>query len=142
MKTINVLFLFLATALVLSSCQNLEKVLLKNDGSWNLVQSTENQYEDGVAVLTDSVTTYANPTVWKFNEDGTGAFTEDGVTDAYNWTYDEDAEVLSIEVDGIVLDFDVLEWTKSDMKLLFELEFDLLGTMFLSETVYDFEKAE
>lgn len=142
MKTFKVFFLFLAAVLVLSSCQDLEKILPKDNGSWKLVQETISEFEDGVATVTDSVVTYSNPTVWKFNEDGTGSYTEDGVTEAFAWTYDADAETLNIDVDGIVLDFDVLEWTKDNMKLFFELEFDFLGTKFVSASVYDFEKAE
>ncbi|MFK7926494.1 MAG: lipocalin family protein [Bacteroidia bacterium] len=142
MKTINVFFLFLATVLVLSACQSLETILPKNDGSWNLVKETINEYEDGVQTLTDSVTTFATPDVYTFNEDGTGTYTDDGATQSFNWTYNADTEILSLDVDGITLDFEVREWTKNDMKLFTSLEFEFFGTTFLSEYDWEFERAE
>lgn len=142
MKNTNVFLLFLASILVLSACQSLEKVLPKDDASWNLVKETINEYEDGVATVTDSVTVYTDPIVYKFNEDGTGTYTEGTDTETFNWTYDEDAEILTLEEGGFALPFEVREWSKTRMELFTDLEIEFLGSTFLTEVLFEFEKAE
>ena len=89
------MFVAIAAILALSSCQNLERILPKNTGTWTAVSGTVNVFEGGTAVTSDSTIAYGSgELVFQFNEDGSGTYTEDGEDTDFTWTYNAELEQL------------------------------------------------
>ncbi|MEL7532556.1 MAG: hypothetical protein AAFN10_14660, partial [Bacteroidota bacterium] len=140
-KNRNVLLAFLAAVLVLTACQNLEKILPKNTGTWNAVSGSVTVLEDGVAITTDSTVSVTGVT-YQFNDDGSGEYTEDGQTSSFTWSYDEENEQITTTESGTSITYDVLDYTNKTMTLFFPFEIDFFGIMLRTESTINLERAE
>lgn len=142
MNKINFLAIVFAAALGLTACQNVEKILPSNEGTWEAVSITISEFEDGVATVTDSVVTYNGNLTYKFNDDGTGVYTEDNDTEEFTWLYDSDNEKLTITEGSIPAIFDVIEISKDEMQLFFTFEIEFFGTTFRTDQTLLLRKVE
>lgn len=142
MNKLNVLVVFFTAALAFTACQNPEKILPSNEGTWEAVTITISEFEDGVATVTDSVVTYNGNLTYQFNEDGTGVYTEDSDTENFTWLYDSDNEKLTISDGLFPLIFDVVEISKDEMELFVSFEIDLFGTVSRTDQTLILRKVE
>ena len=142
MKNFKVFALALVTAFALYSCSNVEKILPKKDGRWNVTSQTDEEYVDGVLITTTS-TTDSLPT-WQFNSDGTGEVFEFGGASAgtINWVYDDNNETVTITQDGIGLAFSVIESSKDAQTWTSSIEFEVLGVVSRTDSRYQLARAE
>ncbi len=138
---LNVFFVALLAIAALSSCMNLEKILPKNTGTWEVVTDRTATYEDETLV-SDSTTTYSGEVTYQFNEDGSGVFTEDGQTTNFTWSHNEEAEQLTITEDGLAIVLDVLSYTRDTMTLFYTFDFDFFGVVFKTETTLNLKRVE
>ncbi|MEL6589167.1 MAG: hypothetical protein AAFQ68_03765 [Bacteroidota bacterium] len=142
MKKFNFLVLFFVAALAFTACQNPEKIIPSNEGTWEAVSITISEFEDGVATVTDSVVTYNGNLTYQFNEDGTGVYTEDNETENFTWLYDSDNEKLTISDGLFPLIFDVVEISKDEMELFVTFELEFLGTVSRTDQTLILRKVE
>ena len=140
-KKRNAILGLLAAVLVLAACQNLEKILPANTGTWNAVSGSVSIIEDGTVLVSDS-TVSVSGTSFQFNEDGTGSYTEDGQTSTFTWSYDADSEQITTTESGESITYDVLDYTKNTMTIFFPFEIDFLGLILRTETTLNLERAE
>jgi len=133
MNRLNLLIILFATALTFTACQNAEKILPSNEGTWTATTGIYNEFRDDVPTVTDSTLTFTDVS-YKFNQDGTGSHTENNVTTDFDWIYDKGAEQLTITEDVFPQVFDVLKISKNDMTLYYELDASFFGTI----TRYEF----
>ena len=142
MKNFKVFALALVTAFALYSCSNVEKILPKKDGLWNVTSQTDEEYEDGTLVTT-TTTTDSLPS-WMFNSDGTGEVFEFGGASGgtFNWVYDDNNESVTITQDGLGLAFTVVESSKDAQTWTSSLEIDFAGTIFRTDSRYELARAE
>ncbi len=127
MKIFKTIFLVVLAASIFAACTpDLDKILIKQDGVWNVDKWTTETYTDGV--LIDSLTTVETGGSYTFNEDMTGSFIDaDGETGTFSWSYNADLEALTMVDDSFPFPiiFDVVEYTKNSQTLRWEFE---LGT--------------
>ncbi|MFK7920321.1 MAG: lipocalin family protein [Bacteroidia bacterium] len=128
MNKLNVLLIVFATALAFTACQNPEKILPSNEGTWLASSGTYNEFRDDVPTVTDSTLSFTDVS-YQFNEDGTGSHTENNVTTDFDWVYDKDTEQLTITEDVFPQVFDVLKISKNEMTLYYEFDSSFFGTI-------------
>lgn len=80
-----------------SGCSSVDKVLPKQDGTWN-VDYTYLKITVGGTVLIEAEST--NNGTMTFNSDGTGSHTTDGGTSTFTWVYSETSETISLTYPG------------------------------------------
>jgi hypothetical protein len=142
MKKLNLLFVVVVALVAFTACANLEKILPQNTGTWTATTGAISVFEDGVAITSDSTVNFNGSVTYLFNEDGTGVYTEDGNSEDFNWTYNDEAEQLTIETDGLPVVYDVLEFSKDEMTLFFSFEIDFFGIKLRTDTTFDMEKED
>lgn len=122
MKTFKAMALAAFVAIALTACNNVEKILPKKDGRWDVSRVEAKTYFSGV-LASDTVITDGNGFM-VFNSDGTG-YTEDenGTKDAgsdFTWTADDDK--ISVTDSSGTLTSDVLEASKKELMLSLTVE--------------------
>lgn len=141
-------FKFLALAAIFgfafTSCTNVEKILPKKDGRWDVTSVDSKIYFDGVLAV-DTVITDGNGFI-VFNSDGTGytedeARTKDAGSD-FTWTADNDQITITDSSDTYTSD--VLEASKKEMMLSLttEEEDPLFGVTIRSESMTTLVRAD
>ena len=123
MKSFRILAIAALAAVFFTGCMNLEK-LLPNVGTWNMSEVNQKVYQDGT--LATDTTIYDLGTI-TFNDDGTGSTTSDNQTTEFTWSYDGDAETITITEDSTVTTMDVLESSKKEIKTFNSTEFEFFG---------------
>lgn len=129
MNRLNLLLIVLATALAFTACQNPEKILPSNEGTWLASSGTYNEFQDDVPTVTDSILTFNEVVSYQFNEDGTGIHTENAVETDFDWVYDKGTEQLTITEDVFPTVFDVLKFNKNEMTIFYEFDASFFGTI-------------
>lgn len=108
---------------ILTSCGKTDKVLVKNDGLWNIDKVTTVTETSGFPTTTDEETD--NGTA-EFRGDGTGTFTyPDGTSDEFTWEVSDD--VITLEQSGFTFDYTILESSKSEQKWEYSETTDIGG---------------
>ncbi|MEL7533711.1 MAG: hypothetical protein AAFN10_20530, partial [Bacteroidota bacterium] len=128
MQKLNVLLIVFLAALAFSACQNPEKILPSNEGTWFATTGIYNEFQDDVPTVTDSTLVF-EAVSYQFNEDGTGVYTEDSTETTFDWVYDKDTEQLTITEDVFPQVFEVLAISKNEMTLFYEFDFSFFGTI-------------
>ncbi len=127
MKNVKNLLILIAVAFTFAACTNLEKILIFQDGIWNVDQRTNEVYVSGILNVSQTDTLKDDGTII-FNKNLTGSYTEgDGDTGTFTWAYDKEAEVLTVVEDGDSLFYDVIDTEFKAQKLRSETVTKVLG---------------
>lgn len=112
MKNLKVLAFAMVAAFALVSCNSVEKILPKKDGTWNNTSVDSKVYIDDVLFLELTLTDSLGSST--FEKDGTGeSFDASGTsTGTFTWTATD--EEVSLTQDGTTDTFEVLESSKSE----------------------------
>ena len=145
MKLFKAFAFTLIAAFALSSCNNVEKILPKKDGLWNVKNIHQVTTVDG---MVQQDTMMADQGTMMFNSDGTGVTTDNnGNTNEFTWSYDKDADVVSVTQDSLTFENNVLE-SSSKMQqwqstLTITIDLGILGTITSTvDATTDLERAE
>lgn len=139
MKTFKVLSFALLTLLVVTSCNNVENILTKKTGTWNIKTQTSETFVGGTSQGSESET---NVGTFTFNDDGTGSSTQDDSTFTFNWTYNKDQDQVTITDQGLALVWDVLESSKKEQKWTNTFEIEFLGVTTRTVTEVTLERQD
>lgn len=142
MKAFKAFAVLALAAFVMSSCNNIEKILPKKDGVWNVTSATQRDYEDGTLVSTTTET--SNLGTYTFNSDGTGVIADDSTSENITWSANSDNDQVTIAADGggLALVYDVLESEKKKQKWQTSLEIEILGVVSRTEFEMEMERAD
>lgn len=140
MNKLNLFLIVLATALAFSACQNPEKILPTNEGTWEATTGIYNEFRDDVPTVVDSTLSFNGTVSYQFNEDGTGVYTENNVNTDFTWLYDKKAETLTLTIDVFPRVYDVVKISKNEMTLYYEFDASFFGTITKSEFTIDLIK--
>jgi len=121
MRILSICLLFIAMA----SCGKTEKVLVKQDGIWNVDKLTSITSVNGGTPTTDSETNAGTIT---FSEDGTGiiVYTAGG-GDSFDWEVDGDIITITFLSLGMAIDYDINESSKNEQVWSGSYSYDILG---------------
>ena len=100
MKSFQKIALAALFVMAIVSCSKVEKILVKQDGTWKVTSSVTRLYINNQ--LTQTTTSNGFTEVYTFEKDGTGKVTEVNVSLAFTWTIsaDQDEIVICYESQG------------------------------------------
>ena len=145
MKIFKAFAFTLIAAFALSSCNNVEKILPKKDGLWNVKSIHQITSVDGTV---QQDTTMSDQGTMMFNSDGTGVNADNnGGTTEFTWAYDKEADVVSVTQDSLTLENNVLESSSKaqtwQSNLTITIDLGILGTITSTvDITTDLERAE
>lgn len=93
MKSIKLIASTLILTAALTSCNKVEKILPKQDGTWTIKSQTTREYDNGTLVSTETET---NAGTVFFDKEGTGSWTDADTTLPFTWTVNSDGDVVTI----------------------------------------------
>lgn len=93
MKLVKLFSLAIVMVVAVSSCNKVEKILPKQDGTWTIKSQVSREYESDSLVSTDTETNVG--TIF-FDKEGTGTFTDADTTTAFTWSVNDDGDVVTI----------------------------------------------
>ena len=128
MKTINFLALSIVFTglLALTSCKKetrIEKNLWKNGGEWNI--ESFNVIQTSTYTIDNFNESYANVGTYTFNENGTGVvkLIIDEFIETSAFTYTNTENQLTITIDNETQFYDIIEYEKDYMKIVYAENF-------------------
>ena len=125
MKNAKNLIILLVTLTTIAACTNLERILVFPNGTWNVDQLVKETYISGLGVQND---TTANDGTMTFDNDKTGSYEDaNGDTGTFTWSYDKEAEVLTVVENSDSLFYDVIETKFNSQTLRSEKITKVLG---------------
>lgn len=111
-------------AVTLFSCAKTEKLLVKQDGEWNIDKQTTTTTIGGSST-TETDTDYG---VVTFEENGTGFITyNDGTTDTFSWTVVDDIISITYDSLAITVDYTIVESSKDSQQWTGTYTYSILG---------------
>jgi hypothetical protein len=104
--------LFISTMmLTFASCANIEKILIKNNGKWNIDRITSTTEITGFPSTTDED---LNAGTILFEDSGTGTIEyNDGTSETFDWQVTDDVITIDFNATGFTIDYDILESSKN-----------------------------
>jgi hypothetical protein len=105
-----------------------DKIIVKQDGTWNVAKITSESYTNGVL---DSTDVSENEGTITFNSDNTGSYNGiDGESGNFTWSYNAEIEQLTWTEDSVSLTYDILESSNKAQTLQTDITFDFFGVEF------------
>lgn len=123
MKTLKIISLLLILASLFGACASdaYDKVLVRQEGTWNIDSISNEEYEDGIRIVSE---VDESGGIYLFNRNKKGFYIlGDGDTDEFTWDYDPEAGGLSITSDNYTFTFEVVEFTENSQTLRSEIIF-------------------
>jgi hypothetical protein len=129
MKTLKTIFLVVLAATMFAACTaDFDKIIVKQDGTWNVAKITSESYTNGVL---DSTDVSENEGTITFNSDNTGSYNGiDGESGNFTWSYNAEIEQLTWTEDSVSLTYDILESSNKAQTLQTDITFDFFGVEF------------
>ena len=142
MKKFSAIMFTVAAVVLMTACNNVEKILPKKDGTWNISMITETETVNRTVT---SDTTYSPVgTSFTFDKDGTGTYTEPDTTDSFTWAYNDDNETITMTLASfpLAIVYDVLESSKDAQTWRYTFTFDDGTDVEVDESTFELERAE
>jgi hypothetical protein len=139
MKTLKTIFLVVLAATMFAACTaDFDKIIVKQDGTWNVAKSTTESYTNGVL---DSTEVTENDGTITFKDDMTGSYVDsDGTTGNFTWAFNEELETITITEDSFPLTFDILESSNNAQTLQTEIAFEFFGVEIKTVNTIELER--
>lgn len=139
MKTLKTIFLvFLAASMFAACTADFDKIIVKQDGTWNVDKVTTESYTNGNL---DTTEVLENQGTITFNSDNTGSYQDlNGESGNFTWTYNADTEQLTWTEDSISLTYDILESSNNAQTMQSEFTFDFFGQTFRTVNTVELSK--
>lgn len=102
MKSFTIFAAALTLVIGMTSCNKVEKILPKQDGTWNISSQVSREYENDSLVFTGTET---NVGTLFFDKEGTGTFTDADTTTTFTWTVNSDGDQVTICQDFFGIQF-------------------------------------
>lgn len=135
-------FFILGILLLCAACSAPDKVLHKQDGTWELYELSTTAYIDGIEVH-DTIT--YDQGMFTFDKNGNGTWTQSGLDQILCvWEYDNQDNVVTVTLEGAIAEeeYSVLESSRDTQVWFSNQTVRVGGIVHLSEHVTRLRKVE